>query len=183
MASFVGVRSVGKSLPPQALIAKWINVLRSAQRFLRQIADESINDRVIPNRDRSIARLGFHVFRLGDAFLETAAGGELYSMERLDLPPPAGAFRTGDEIARYGDAVIARLEQWWSQLADKSCTQKVATYYGEQSLHELLERSTWHCAQHVRQIAFVLDRYGLAPDRPLTQEDLAGLPLPERLFE
>jgi hypothetical protein len=29
----------------------------------------------------------------------------------------------------------------------------------------------------------VLERFGIAPDRPLTQEQLAGLPLPERLYE
>jgi hypothetical protein len=59
----------------------------------------------------------------------------------------------------------------------------VQTYYGQQTRHQLLERSTWHSAQHVRQLIFILERYGIAPDRPLVAEDLAGLPLPQRLFE
>jgi hypothetical protein len=29
----------------------------------------------------------------------------------------------------------------------------------------------------------VLERFGIAPDRPLTPQELAGLPLPERLWE
>jgi hypothetical protein len=52
-----------------------------------------------------------------------------------------------------------------------------------QPLHEVFERSAWHSAQHVRQLAAVLEREGLRPDGPLTAEDLAGLPLPERLWE
>jgi hypothetical protein len=183
VASFVGVESDAQILPPQVLFAKWIHALRAAQRFIRQFPDPSIEDRVIPNRDRSIRLLGFHIFRLGDAFLETVVGGELYSAERFDEAPATGTCRTGDEIARYGEDVIARLERWWAPLADKSCGREVSTYYGPQSVHQLLERSTWHCAQHIRQIAYVLERYDVKPDGPLTAQDLAGLPLPERLFE
>jgi hypothetical protein len=47
----------------------------------------------------------------------------------------------------------------------------------------LFERSTWHCAQHARQLAAVLERFGIEPDGRLTKQDLAGLPLPEGLWE
>ena len=50
-------------------------------------------------------------------------------------------------------------------------------------MHQLLERSTWHSAQHARQLTAVLERYGIDPVRRLTPQELAGLPLPERLFE
>ena len=33
------------------------------------------------------------------------------------------------------------------------------------------------------QLAAVLERYNIKPDKPLTADDLAGLPLPERLWE
>jgi hypothetical protein len=32
-------------------------------------------------------------------------------------------------------------------------------------------------------LAAVLERFNITPDKPLTKEDLAGLPLPERLWE
>ena len=88
-----------------------------------------------------------------------------------------------EEIARYGDSVLTRLESWWTALADKSCKQKVATFFGPQPMHVLLERSTWHSAQHARQLVAVLERFGIEPDGRLTADDLAGLPLPERLWE
>jgi hypothetical protein len=59
----------------------------------------------------------------------------------------------------------------------------VPTSYGEQELHEVFERSTWHSAQHVRQLGAVLERFGIPPEGRLTKEDLQGLPLPERIWE
>jgi len=106
-----------------------------------------------------------------------------YATQLANVPPKDGTFTTGEEIARYGDTVIARLEKWWKELSDKSCQQKVKTFFGMQPLHLLYERSTWHSAQHTRQLAAVLERFNITPDKPLTKEDLAGLPLPERLWE
>jgi hypothetical protein len=50
-------------------------------------------------------------------------------------------------------------------------------------MHQVFERSTWHSAQHARQLVALLERFGIKPERPLTSEELAGLPLPERLWE
>ena len=184
VAEFVGLHGTGHTpLPPEQLITKWVNVLRSAQRYIRQIPNDRINERVIPNRDRSIRLLSHHLFRIGEAFLETAVDGVEYAVQLANVPPKDGTFMTGDEIARYGDTVIARLQKWWDGLADKSCRQKVKTFFGMQPIHMLYERSTWHSAQHVRQLAAILERYGIEPDGRLTAEDLAGLPLPERLWE
>jgi len=170
-------------LPPEQLIGKWLNVLRAAQRYLRQMPDARLNELVIDNRPRSIRLMGHHVFRIGEAYLETAVDGVEYATQLANVPPKDGTFTTGEEIARYGDTVIARLEKWWKELPDKSCQQKVKTFFGMQPLHLLYERSTWHSAQHTRQLAAVLERFNITPDKPLTKEDLAGLPLPERLWE
>jgi hypothetical protein len=59
----------------------------------------------------------------------------------------------------------------------------VKTYWGPQSLHEVLERTTWHSCQHVRQVMMILETLGIPPDHPLTQADLAGLPLPEKVWD
>jgi hypothetical protein len=59
----------------------------------------------------------------------------------------------------------------------------VKTFYGTPPMHQVLERSTWHSAQHARQMIAVLERFGIAPERRLTSDDLSGLPLPEQLWE
>ena len=184
VAEFVGLQGTGhKPLPPEQLIGKWVNVLRAAQRFLRQMPNERLNEKVIDNRDRSIRLMGHHVFRIGEAFLESAVDGVEYAVQLANIPPRDGTFTTGEEIASYGDSIIARLEQWWKELADKSCQQKVKTFFGMQPIYMLYERSTWHSAQHARQLTAVLERFGIEPNGRLTKEDLAGLPLPERLWE
>ena len=47
---------------------------------------------------------------------------------------------------------------WWSTSDDKTYTERVPTYCGAQPLHEVLERTTWHPCQHVRQLMALLER-------------------------
>jgi hypothetical protein len=184
VAEFVGLQGTGhKPLPPDQLIRKWIIALRATQRYLRQIPGQRIHENVIENRARSIRLLGHHVFRIGEAFLESATDGVEYSIGHANKPPADGTFTTGDELARYGEEVIGRLQKWWDGVPDKSLEWKTRTYYGMQPMKMIFERSTWHSAQHARQLIHVLERFGIEPDGRLTPEDLAGLPLPERLFE
>ena len=184
VAEFVGLQGSGHtSLPPTALMTKWITVLRAAQRYIRQLPSDRLAERAIDNRDRSIRLLGHHVFRIGEAFLETAIDGVEYRTNNANIPPEDGTCNAAEEIASYGDGIVARLEIWWSQLEDRSCQQPVKTFYGTPPLHQLFERSTWHSAQHTRQLIAVLERFGIEPQGRLTAEDLAGLPLPEGLWE
>jgi hypothetical protein len=184
VAEFVGLQGTGHTpLPPGALFTKWTVVLRAAQRYIRQIPNARLNDRAIDNRDRSIRLLSHHIFRIGEAFLETAIDGVEYWVQLANVPPQDGTYMTGDEIASYGNSVIERIENWWTRLDDKSCQEKVKTFYGTPPMHQLFERSTWHSAQHTRQMIAVLERFGIEPDVRLTAEDLAGLPLPEGLWE
>ena len=184
VAEFVGLNGTGHvPLPPSELIHKWIEVLRVAQSHVRQLPDARLGERVIDNRDRSIRLMAHHVFRIGEAFLETVVDGVEYAVQLANIPPADGTFTSGEQIAQYGDNVIERLQRWWESLDDKSCVAKVKTFFGMQPAHMLLERSTWHSAQHTRQLAAVLERYGIAPRAQLTPRLLAGLPLPERLWE
>jgi hypothetical protein len=86
-------------------------------------------------------------------------------------------------MAQYGQRVIDRLNAWWKNANDPLLEKKIKTYYGVQAAHDVFERTTWHSAQHCRQLAVVLERFGIKPERPLTAEQLKGLPLPEGLWE
>ena len=181
-ARFAGLPVPGADgLSPEQLYRKYEMVFAAGQRFARQFPAERLSERVIPHRERPIRTLCYHVFRIGESFLETWNGAE-YSVKIADNDPPE-TLQTGDDIARYGAAVWKRYEAWWVGLDDRSLSTTVKTYYGDVSAHKLFERVTWHSAQHCRQLAAVLERVGIQPDRPLTPHDLAGLPLPERLWE
>jgi hypothetical protein len=183
VAEFVGLQGSGHTpLPPTALMAKWITVLRAAQRYIRQLPNDRLGERAIDNRARSLRLLSHHIFRIGEAFLETAIDGIEYRTNNANVPPTDGT-RTTEEIAAYGNGIVERLENWWNGLEDKSCRQPVKTFYGTPPMHQLFERSTWHSAQHTRQLIAVLERFGIEPQGRLTAEDLAGLPLPQGLWE
>lgn len=184
VAEFVGLQGTGHTpLPPDQLIRKWVLVLRALQRYVRQMPTGRINENVIENRPRSIRLLAHHAFRIAEAYLESVIDGKEYAVQHANVPPKDGTHLTGDEIAAYGEGVIERLQQWWDQLPDKTLALKMKTYYGMQPMAVVFERSTWHSAQHARQLIHVLERFGIEPDGRLTPQDLAGLPLPERLFE
>lgn len=181
-AKLAGVPMPGANrLSPEQLYAKYAMVFAAAARYARQFPTERLGEQVIPNRPRVIRTLCYHVFRIGESFLETWEGGE-YHLRIADNEPPE-AWQTGDDIARYGEQVWSRFEAWWSKLDDRTLARVLKTYFGDTPAHLLFERCTWHSAQHCRQLVAVLERMGIAPNGPLSAADLSGLPLPERLWE
>ena len=99
------------------------------------------------------------------------------------LADSARAIRSTALSRRDGAQVMARLERWWNHGQGHDFDRELDTYFGKLSLHRLLERSTWHPAQHARQLISVLETFGITPAMQLTPALLQGLPLPERLWE
>ena len=56
-------------------------------------------------------------------------------------------------------------------------------YYGDVTVHEYLERTTWHSGQHVRQLVMVLNMLGIEPDGPPAKETFADLPMPDKVWD
>jgi hypothetical protein len=184
VAEFLGLQGSGHiPLPAAELVRKWITILEAARRYVRQIPSEQMNLNATEARSRSVRVVCHHIFRIGEAHLECAVNGAKNLNDMINEPLDDGAYMNGDEIARYGAGVIARIGRWWNGLDDKSCRQDVELFFGVISLHQLLDRSAWHSAHHTRQIAEVLERQGITPDGRLTREDLAGLPVPDRIWD
>jgi len=75
------------------------------------------------------------------------------------------------------------LTAWWRDETQRSRAYNVPTYYGQRLMHEVLERTAWHAAPHTRQSILVLETHGIVPDRPLSPADLAGLPVPDEVWD
>jgi hypothetical protein len=85
-------------------------------------------------------------------------------------------------VARYGALVRGRLAGWFDGAGSGEYTRVIDVYYGPQSGHDLLERTTWHAAQHLRQLYALAGKLGVPPSQPLPAADFEGLPLPASLW-
>ena len=178
LAELVGVTyGEREPLSPSELARRLDAVLAATQRAVRQIPREHLGMKA-PGRDRTVRQLGFHIFRLSAAFADTREQGHL-SEQWFEENAPA-EMADGDAVARYGDGVRRRLQEYSARPG--WCDGDVSTYYGPQTAHDFMERTTWHAAQHLRQIYWFLDRMGVRADAPLTDADLEGLPIPREVW-
>lgn len=178
LAELVGVPYAEREqLAPDLLAQRLDAVLAATQRALRQMPTEHLGMKA-PGRDRSVRQLGFHVFRLSAAFADTREQGHLPEAWFEEGPPAEMA--DGAAVAAYGDTVRRRLRTFCA--TPGWCEGAVSTYYGPQSAHDFMERTTWHAAQHLRQIYWFLDRMGVAADAPLADADFEGLPIPRDVW-
>jgi DinB superfamily len=168
-------------LSPSELAARYDHVLATAIRLVRQMPDDKLETR-LPNRPRSWRMVMHHIFQIPTAYLDMEQQGGTLSRERLGvLPPPE--MRTSAAIADFGESVRARFDGWWQRAKDEDFARPVPTYFGETSRHEMFERTVWHSAQHTRQIASLLEQARITPDRPLTRDDIRGLPLTDKIWD
>ncbi len=181
VVEFLGLDAqTGPQLSPDELVRRLDSILAAAQRYAHQMPADAL-ERQLPERPRSYRVLLHHVFQIPAAFVDAMEGGAL-TYENMTAEPPHD-MRTPADIAEFGATVRRRVAAWWSGLADRSGRQPVSTYYGVQPMHEVLERTAWHSAQHVRQVMSLLEQQGIVPDGALGPAELQGLPLPEKLWD
>lgn len=178
VAALVGVEYVEAGrLSAEELGRRLDRILAAAQSAVRQVPRDKLGMKS-PERDRTVRQLGYHLFRLSLAFRDGMAEGRFPREWLEETAPPEIA--DGDAIARYGETVRARLGEWFARSGASEGV--VNTYYGPQTGYELLERTVWHAAQHLRQLYALLERMGVSPEAPLTEADFRGLPLPKELW-
>jgi hypothetical protein len=92
---------------------------------------------------------------------------------------------TKAELLDYGARVRQRVAVWWeTKEPSRDWMARADVYYAEQTMHDYLERTTWHAGQHTRQLMWAIeDKLGLAPDRPLGPEAFADLPIPQSIWD
>lgn len=171
----------GPQLTPQALAERALLVLDTGARLVRQMPDGELENE-LPNRPRSWRVLMHHIFQIGNAYLESQASGKPMQYEDMVAPPP-DEMRNSAHIAAFGDEVRTQFSAWWETAKASDFSLSTEVYFGATSRHEFLERTVWHSAQHVRQLASLLERTNIVPDRPLELSDLEGLPLTEKVWD
>ena len=155
------------------MVARLQHVLATATRLTAQIPAHQLDDK-LPNRNRSLLALANHIVEIAAGYLLVEAG-RAFDREIAGAIPASELDRVA--LARRSASVEARLAA-----AEADPRDSVETFFGTISLHRVLERCTWHAAQHSRQLAYMLERLGIEADQPLTATDLDGLPLPAAVW-
>ena len=169
-------------LAPEEMVTRINGILNAARRFLEQIPQDKLDD-MLPGRPRSYRQLAYHVFQIPDVFLNRVEHDAPYTYEALISKLP-GNLKTKEDLLDYGLAVQSRLNAWWARAGRATdFSQPGKVYYGDVTLHEVLERTAWHSGQHTRQLMLTLERLGIAPNEPVTDADFAGLPMPNNVWD
>lgn len=179
IVDFLGLtEKSGPELSTDELAARVMKFMDAALELIPLMPADRLGVHV-PGRPRSYRTLAFHLFRVVDAFLD--ANEDITLVQAMFREEPAADAGT-DALAAYGTKVRQRFATWW-QDGNTSPAKSLQTYYGPQSLHELMERTTWHCGQHVRQYMMLLEKEGVSHHRPLVAADFAKLPMPQNVWD
>lgn len=182
VAELVGVTGINLSvLPVDELYGRLQTILAGSERFFRQIPDNALHN-LLPNRPRSYTDLVYHIFNNADAFIEEKEGIPLTFDSYNRFPAPDHNSR--QDILDYAAHVNKRLNDWFTKNQSSfDWKAKADVYYGDQTQHQFLERTTWHSGQHARQMMWVLEGMSIAPDNPLPPSTFEGLPMPEKVWD
>jgi len=155
-------------------VSRLRHTLATATRLFGQVPENHLADR-LPNRDRTLLGLANHIVEIGAVYLRVESG-EAFDTQTADATPAVECDR---------EALRKRSQDVEVTLTGAGATpdRAVLTYFGDSTQHRVLERCTWHAAQHTRQLAMMLERLGIEPDRPLGADDLEGLPLPTAVWD
>lgn len=178
VARFLGRLALPVPLPVTATLPRIARFLEIARREAAALPAEMLELHWPGREDRTLADLAWHVPMIAEATLQALRGGVLdYAwFERR----PTAEQRNPAALAAQATTTAAHW-QGLSTMETAALPATVATYYGEQPLAAVLERTAWHMAQHLRQLQAWLIMQHHAPVAPLHSADLAGLPLPEGL--
>ena len=183
LARIAGIPWKGAKLLPTATLAKRIDlILSAAQRLTAQIPEDELG-RSLPERPRTYAQLVAHITQIVELFVNLVEQGRrlVYEDYYQDVPPHATS-KAG--LIAFVAGVQGRFAAWWTKHGrSQDFTLPADVYYGKQTLHEYLERTTWHALQHTRQLALVVETLGLQPDLPFSDAEMEGLPLPSHVWD
>ena len=179
-AELLGVAYDGaEMLSPDELRRRLDRILELVQQALRQTPADQLGMKP-PGRDRTLRNLAYHAFRVGSAYVDALEQGH-FPMGWFKETAPEG-MDSGEAVAAFGDEARHKLVAWFATARAEVYAETAHTFYGECTVHELLERTTWHAGQHMRQIYHMLQEARVLPGGLPDAAVLEGLPLPREMW-
>ena len=179
VARISGVEHEADPLPVDELYRRLEVVLGAVVRYLELLPEDTLSVD-IPNRPRSVGELSYHTFSVVESFLDHEDGVPLTSYE----PELEWTNRSTDALTAYGEYVGTRLRDWYEGPGrERDFSETASVYYGDPTVHEYFERTTWHAGQHTRQLEWMIAERFPVEAEPLGPSIWEGLPMPEKVWD
>jgi glutaredoxin len=167
-------------LAPEVMKDKYIAIIDALARLVNQLPPGGLDEAQSSERNRDLRTLAGHATSIMRTFLY-AYDNDVFD-KSLNSAPPLETIQTTDQLISRARETKVLFETWWKMLGfDDDLDHVIDTYFGSRTLLEILERQTWHTGHHVRQIAHRVELFGITPDWATMDDDLNGLPLPDRI--
>jgi hypothetical protein len=159
------------------LSARLDSLMATAVRYTRKLRDDMLAQPLpVRGKDgRTVRGLAFHIGQAAQAPLWALARIPIVKpMEEYD---PPSHLQSAENLATHLEGMGERLR---AALAtdDEWPAGIVETFHGPYTWHGLLERTCWHVATHLRQLAWLLVDYGVDAEAGLSAADMENLPMP-----
>lgn len=183
VAKVAGINAKGTEiLPPAELMNRLNRFLDIAMTFARALPAEALEVE-LPGRPRSYRQLACHISQIPTVWLDMVEHGTPMKPDSFNRKL-YDHVQTRDQVLKYSTANRQRLNDWWTKNGEKlDYKGKADVHSGDQTLHQFFERTCWHSGQHTRQFQQVMDSLKLNPPDRVTPADIAGLPMPENIYD
>lgn len=161
-------------LDPSELVER-LDLFLSAIEVVAPQISSGVLIKKLPRRDRTVLELLHHTVEVAQPVT-----GKIETLET----DPANVQSESDTpilIADLREAIHRTRRELKYPLKDWQSTVK--TYYGPQTRHQILERCTWHIAQHLRQLEHFVTEWQPEILGWPTDTDYRDLPLPKSVWD
>ena len=153
----VGPRDPSETLP---LLER---LLHAVHRAIRQMPEDKL-DYKAPDRDRPMREFGYHIFRNIQRTIQAIDTGVFPLEDQATMGLPGRSFQSFQDIAQFGGEVISEFQSWVPKQDLTELTAPPAPGSGLRSGAEQLDLIAGHTTQHLRQLYFVLESFGIPPE-------------------
>ncbi len=162
-------------LSPAVLRTRQITFLQLLDEVLDRVPD-SLHEEKIPGRDRTVWNLIEHMCEIARVYQSVAEGSLVFDATAAD------AEVTGNSTRVQLHSTISDLTRALSS-ENHDYDREIETYFGFASLHYVLERCTWHIAQHLRQLASLIRSMDETIMTEINPRLLDRLPIPIEVWD
>lgn len=161
-------------LDPSELVERLDLFLSAIQSVTPQLSSNVLNKR-LPGRDRTVLELLHHTVEVAQPVT-----GKIETLET----DPANVHSESDTPILIDD-LCGRIERTREELKypPNDWQSRVKTFYGPQTRHQVLERCTWHVAQHLRQLMHFVREWQPEIRGWHSEADYRDLPLPNNIWD